>query len=327
MAPMPALVALFNKFLSGFGGFHVARLYTITMAGGGVIRFTDADFDINASITIGSVVQNFATYPSGGIAVDQKQSKTQAHFKVGTDTDTWTLVVMPRPVDLVTGAAFPDTIGSVPWLQAASAGALDAADFQVDDAYFAGLPTWPVRPNGINPVGCRTIFAGTVAEVDTSNTTAVLTVNDYRSLFSIQMPRHFYQAQCRHTLFDTGCNASGNMQAGTFAIFVTAAAGSTQSSIIGSGLPRPQGSGSYTLGRIMMTNGLNYPFTRTIKAWDGAFTLSLLNPLPFKVSPGDAFTIFPGCNKTVDNCQKFQPSTAISNFGGQPNIPPPETQG
>jgi hypothetical protein len=318
MAITSPLVALFNSVVESAAQLYVARLYTITLSGGLVIRFTDADFDIKANST--NALINGFSYPSGGIRVDQNQSKTQAHFKVGTDTDTWVLVVMPRPFDTVTGALFPDTIGNVPWLQAASGGALDAADFQVDEAYFAGVPTWPMPPAGAVPVGCRTIFAGTVAEVDTTNAVAVLTVNDYRSLFTIQMPIHFYQAQCRHALFDNGCtlNAAG------FAINGTVAAGSTQATIIGSGLPAPQGSGTYTLGRIVFTSGLNNTFQRTIKSWDGSFTLSLLNPLPFAVSPSDSFVIYPGCDKMFSTCGKFGNQV---NYGGQPFIPPPETQG
>lgn len=318
MPPIPALVALFNNFIAGLGGMHVARLYTITMAGGGQIRFTDADFDIKGNST--SALVNGFTYSSGGVRVDQSASKTQAHFKVGTDTDSWTLVLMPRPFDLVTGAAFPDTIGGVPWIQAAQGGALDAADFQVDEAYFSAVPKWPVPPAGVSPVGCRTIFAGTVGEVDTTNTVAVLTVNDYRSLFTIQMPLHFYQAQCRHTLFDNGCQLS----AASFAINGSAAAGSTQAKIVGAGLPRPQGSGTYALGRLVMTSGLNNTYQRTIKSWDGSFTLSLLNPLPFAVSPGDTFTVYPGCDKLFTTCGAFGNQI---NYGGQPFIPPPETQG
>lgn len=318
MAPTPALVALFNGYIAGSNGLHVARLYTITCFGGGQLRFTDADFDIFGNST--SPLVNGFSYSSGGVRIDQKASKTQAHFKVGTDTDTWTLVVMPRPVDLVTGALFPDAIGGVPWLQAASSGALDAADFQVDEAYFASLPTWPVQPAGASPVGCRTIFAGTIAEVDT-NTIAVLTVNDYRSLFSIQMPQNFYQAQCGHTLFDAGCQ----LQAINYGLFSSAAAGSTQSVIIGAGLPVPQqpSSGTYALGRLVMTGGLNNTFQRTIKTWDGSFTLQLLNPLPFAVAPGDPFTVYPGCDKSQATCIKFGNQI---NFNGEPFIPPPETQ-
>jgi hypothetical protein len=325
MTTTPALIALFNSIVETGAPFYVARLYTITMFQGGQIRFTDADFDIKGNST--SALVNGYAYPSGGIKVDQKQSKTQAHLKVGTDTDTWVLVLMPRPFDPVTGATFPDTIGSVPWLQAAQGGALDFADFQVDEAYFSSLPTWPMPPGGATPVGCRTIFAGNVANVDTTNAVAVLTVNDYRSLFTIQMPLHFYQAQCRFNLFDVGCNASGNMNAASFAINGTAAAGSTQATIIGNGLPVPQGSRTYALGRIVFTGGLNATFQRTISRWDGNQTLSLLNPFPFAVAPGDPFTVYPGCNKLYTTCEMFQPSTAQSNYGGQPWIPPPEVQG
>lgn len=318
MALNPALVALFNNFVADVGGMHVARLYTITCFGGNILRFTDADFDILGNN--GSALVNGFSYTSRGVAVDQKESKTQAHWKIGTDTDTWTLLLMPRPFDLVTGAPFPDMIGSVPWIQAAQGGALDAADFQVDEAYFSSIPIWPIPPAGVSPVGCKTIFAGTVAECDTTNSVVVLTVNDYRQLFTIQMPLHFYQGQCRHTLFDSGCLLNGV----PFTISGTVGAGSTQATIIGAGLPAPPGSGTYQLGTIIMRSGLNATFQRTVKTWDGSFTLGLMNPFPFAVAPGDEFFIRPGCDKTLATCTLF--GNAI-NFGGQSFIPPPEVQG
>ena len=345
----PALTALFNSVVEDNAPLFVARLYTITLFGGGVLRFTDADCDIlgidegySDLYLAGNLYQTqyvdlYAvgvskiagyTYSAQGVRVDQKQSKTQAHFKVGLDTDTWTLVIMPRPFDPVTGATFPDTIGSVPWLQAAAGGALDSADFQVDEAYFSVLPAWPLQSGGAVPTGCKVIFAGTIAEVDVTNALAILTVNDYRSLLTISMPRHFYQGLCRHTLFDLGCNASNNMNASSFATNGTVAANSTSTSIIGSGgISVPSGSGTYALGRIVFTSGLNNTFQRTIKSWDGSSTLTLFNPLPFTVNVGDTFTIYPGCNKVYTTCQAFQSSTAVDNYGGQLFIPPPEILG
>jgi hypothetical protein len=322
MALNPALVSLFNNFVTATGGLYVARLYTITLAGGGIIRFTDADCDIVGVSTWPFV--NGYRYASGGVRVDQRQSKTQAHFKVGLDTDTWTLVLMPRPFDAVTGAAFPDTIGTVPWIQAAQAGSLDWADFQVDEAYFSSVPTWPMPPGGAVPVGCKTIFAGLIAEVDTTNAMVVLTVNDERSLLDISMPLHFYEAQCRHTLFDAGCNSSGNMNPATFAKNGTVGAGSTQATIIGVKLAAPPtnpGSGTYSLGRILMTSGYNNTFQRTVKSWDGNVTLSLLNPLPFAVMAGDTFQVFSGCDKLLTTCTEFQNQFSYGGFGF---IPAPE---
>lgn len=319
----PALVALFNDVVQNAAPLYIARLYTIQLFGGGILRFTDSDFDVKAvSTSPAPAAVNGFTYASGGVRIDQKQSKTQAHWKTGLDVDTYMLVLMPRPFDPVTGATFPDAIGAVPFIQACLGGALDAADFQVDEAYFSALPTWPLPAAGAAPIDCRTIFAGKIGAVDTDNSTVVISVNDYRDLLSIAMPRHFYQAQCRHTLFDVNCNADGNMNTAAFGIAGMVAAGSTQSAIIGQGLPAPAGSRTYALGRIVMTSGLNNTFQRLVKSWDGASTLSVTPPLPFAVAPGDTFSVFPGCNKLFTTCQAFANQ---ANFGGAPNIPPPET--
>jgi Phage conserved hypothetical protein BR0599/Uncharacterized conserved protein (DUF2163) len=320
----PALITLFNNVVERGAPLFIWRLYTITLFSGGTVRFADADFDILATASTGPVPIAGFTYSGNGPKVDAKQSKAQAHWKVGLDTDQYVLVVMPRPLEPVTGAAYPDQIAGQPFLAAAQAGAFDAADVQVDEAYFSALPTWPMPPGGASPVGCKTIFAGTVAEVDTTNAIAVFTINDYRSLLGTSIPIHFYQAQCRHTLFDAGCNASGNMNPASFAIAGTVAAGSTASTIVGAGLPAPAGSKTYALGKIVFNSGNNANFSRTISGWDGAQTLSLLNPLPFPVAPGDAFTAYPGCNKLSTACALFNNT---SNFGGQPFIPPPEATG
>jgi len=313
----PALITLFNNVVARTSDLFVWRIYTITLFGGGVMRFADADFDIQAVASTGPLNIAGQTYPASTVRIDDKQSKTQAHWKIGLDTDQYILVLMPRPVDLVTGAAFPDTISGMPWLQAAQSGALDAADFQVDECYFGSAPTWPMPPGGAQPVGCKTIFAGTIAEVDTTNAIAILTVNDYRSLLSFDMPRHYYEAQCRHTLFDIGCT----LIAANFAVPGTVGAGSTAATIVAPGLAKPQGSGTYTLGRIVFTSGANETFQRTVKMWDGSFTLSLLNPLPYVPAPGDTFNAYPGCNKLLTTCGAFGNQI---NYGGQPFIPPPE---
>lgn len=323
----PALATLINAVIAGTASMHDFDLYTVTTAGGSVYRYTTADFDINcgSGTNYGGLTQPSGVYPSNTVRIDQKASKTQGHWKVGLDADQWTVVMAPRPVDLVTGTAFPDTIGSVPFLQALSGGAWDAADVQVDRAYFATLPTWPITPGGAVPTGTITIFAGLVAEVDTNDATAVITINDYRSLTQYNMPRHYFQAGCRHALFDVGCNANGNMNRSSFAVSATVAAGSTQRQLIASGLTPPAGSsGTFTLGTLQFTSGLNNGVWAFITEWDGASTLSLMAPLSFTVSVGDTFTVYPGCDKTQITCAQFGNS---AQFGGMPNIPAPETAG
>lgn len=320
----PALTTLFNAIVETAAPSYVARLYTITLFGGGVIRLTDADFDILAvSTSPAPAPVNGQTYASGGVRIDQKESKTQAHWKIGLDVDTFVLVLMPRPFDPVIGAAFPDQIGSVPFLQACAGGYLDAADFQVDEAYFSALPTWPMPPGGASPVDCKTIFAGKIGAVDTTNAVAVLTVNDYRDLLSISMPRRFYQAQCHHVLFDADCNADGNMNASSFASAGTVAGGSSQSTIISTAKLTALGSGTFTQGTLKMTSGLNNGFSRQVTNWDGNVNFSLIQPFPFTLALGlDTFTVFPGCSKLLSVCKLFNNS---ANFDGEPNIPPPET--
>jgi hypothetical protein len=322
MGVSPALIALFNQVVAQTGSLFVWRCYTITLnQNSGVLRFADSDFDIKPTTTTGSVPIAGFTYSGSTLRVDALSSKSQVHFKVGLDTDQYVLVVAPRSVDLVTGASFPDKIGSVPFLQAASAGAFAAADVQVDEAYFGSLPTWPMPAGGATPVGCRTIFRGVVGEVDTDNTIAVFTFNDYRSLLQqIQMPRRQFQAQCRHNLFGPGCNASGLSRA-TYAKNGVVGAGSTQAIIIGVNLPVPGGSGTYNLGSIQITSGPNSGFWRTITNWDGANTITVLNPFPFPFVAGDTFSIAPGCNWLMTTCALFN---NLNNYGGQPFIPPPE---
>jgi hypothetical protein len=322
---VPALVSLINTVIAGTAAMCDWDLYTVTDFAGNVYRYTTADFPINcgSGTNAGGLPQPSGVYSPVGVRVDQRSSKTQAHWKVGLDADQWTVVMMPRPFDLVTGATFPDMIGSVPFLQALQAGAWDAADVQVDRAYFSSVPTWPMPAGGAVPVGTITIFAGLVAEVDTTDAVAVVTINDYRSLTSFSMPRHYFQGMCRHQLFDVGCNANGNMNPATFAVSCTAGAGSTQSSIVIPGITPPaNSSGTFSLGKLQFTSGLNENFWGFIKQWDGVSTLSLIVPMPFSVAPGDTFVAYPGCDKTEATCTAFN---NFPQFGGEPLIPVPET--
>lgn len=298
-----ALAALINT-----GQFVYATLYTITLAGGaGTLRFTGADMDILVGAT---------TWDSRGVRVDPDGSRQKASWKRGLDMDTWLVVVLPRLVDPVTLATFPDLIGSMPWAQAARQGALSGADVQVDRAYFA---SWPQPYQAVaSPVGTLTIFAGVVAEVDVSDTAVAITVNDYRKLLGKQMPAALYQAGCKWTLYDTGCTLIET----NFDTFGTLIGGSTRS-VLQSAPLVALGSGTFQLGKIKMTSGPNSNFTRTVIRWSASApgTFNLLNPLPYDVTAGQTFTAFAGCDKTQAACTAFG---NLANFRGTPFIPSPE---
>jgi len=290
------------------GVFACYNLYSLTLFGGGVIRFTNCQVDI---------AWDGDVWSSRGVRVDPKGSRAVGHQKIGLDVDTWVVTVMPRIRDEITGAAYPDKIGGVPWGAAAAAGALDNADFVVTRAYFPAAPTLPLPAgNAATPTGIITIFAGTVGEVDIGDTTVIINAMDDRSRLNIQLPRNYFKAACRHTLFDSGCQ----LTAATFKKTGLVGAGSTQSLII-STIAAPDGSGTYALGRIVMTSGLNQTFSRAVRSWQGG-QLGLITPLPFAVMAGDTFDAYPGCDKSATTCTAF---ANLANYGGEPEIPDPST--
>ena len=287
--------------------FAQCELYTLTLFGGDVIRLTNAQVD---------VAWDGETYSSRGARVDKVGSRSTAHWKIGLDVDTWTFVVMPRLRDEITGEAYPDKINGTPWAAAARAGALASARVQVDRAYFQDAPTFPLPPTGAVPVGVLALFVGIVGEVDPTDTTVSINVLDYRSLLSLRLPRNLYRASCRHTLFSAGCG----LTAATFKKTGVVGAGSTGARIL-STIGAPAGSGTYALGRVVMTSGLNATFSRAVRSWT-AGTFGLMMPFPYPLTAGDTFDAYPGCDKSTVNCTAF---ANILNFGGQPDIPDPAT--
>lgn len=294
--------------------FVFADLYTITTQNGGpVLRFTTADIDVRYSAT---------TWSHGAPPIDTDAntgSSPRAHWKPGLDVDTWTVVVMPRPIHPVTGAADPDTIAGVPWIEAAAGGALDSATVAVDRAYFAA---WPTGASAFTtpaaPVGVLNIFTGRVAGVDVSRSRVGITINSHLHLLDASFPRNVYQAPCSHTLFDAGCQ----LVAASYAINGTVVTGSTNG-VIRANISPPSGSATFALGRIVMTSGANNTFQRSIRSYTAGLpaALTLIAPFSFDIAIGDTFTVYPGCDKQQETCALFG---NLDNFGGQPYIPAPE---
>lgn len=298
------LISLLNS-----GTFVFCDLYQFTLSSGQVLRYTTADAD---------VIYGGNTY-SSALFFDQTGNKAVAHWKTGFDVDSWQVYIMPVDVDPVTGATFPITIGSQPWLSAVAAGALDGATVDIHRAYWSAWPNW-TSPFNQDTTGAGVLvdyFAGRVAAVDVMRNQAIVTINSWLDQFTRLMPRNLWGAACRHTLFDAGCT----LTQASFAHNYTAGGGSTQSSIvIGAGPIHP----SFALGQMTFTSGANNGFRRMVKSYDGN-ALSLIAPFPFAVTVGDSLTAYPGCDKTrggIDGCTGFANTV---NFGGQDLIPSPET--
>jgi len=90
-----------------------------------------------------------------------------------------------------------------------------------------------------------------------------------------------------------------------------------------------QATGWFDQGKISFTSGPNAGLSRGIKSWIAGSggapgTVSLIAPFPVAPTSGDAFQIYPGCDKTLDagGCPKFANTVR---FRGFPYVPTPET--
>jgi hypothetical protein len=319
----PALLALLNN-INNVGITNVfvfCDLYTFTLTSGTVLRYTTSD--CNISDNSGNI------YSSKGPYFEKVKTSQRFHAKAGLDVDNWAVDVMPRMSDPVTGAAYPDMIGNVPWLQAVVAGVLDGATVQVDRAYFN---SWATGGPPQLPVGILTkLFYGRTGQIACTRTTATITFNSWMTLLqNTMMPPNIYGGRCSHTLFDAGCglNAASFMQTGSIAASWPVPA-NTQSLLIN---VTPPAGLTYALGRIIMTSGQNAGLQQRILSytpnWPGFPTgtnaIVLGYPFPFPIADGDQFQIYPGCDKTMTTCEANPGFNNLLNHRGFEFIPVPE---
>jgi uncharacterized phage protein (TIGR02218 family) len=273
--------------------FYAADLYTFTLVGGGVLRYTTGDRDITA---------NGQVFSSNGPRIDRKDNRAKCRWKRGVDVDTLTVDILPRPTDRVNGQGF---------LAACVQGAFDGAELQLERAFMSSY--------GDTSVGTVILFTGRVAEIDLGRAVASFSVHSHLELLNVQLPRNLWQPGCVNSLGDASCGV--NLAA--FAVGGAATAGST-AHLINASLA--QGSGYFDQGKITFTSGANAGLSRSVKSWSvGApGVIALLAPFPNAPQAGDGFSIYPGCDKTLgpNGCAKF---ANTARFRGFPFIPTSET--
>jgi len=268
--------------------FYSADLYLFTLIGGGQLNYCGGDQDINWNSTLWSAGKSTGPY------FDRKDNKAKCHWKVGVEVDTLVFDVLP-------GAS---TVLGEPFISAVRQGVFDGAELTL---YRAFMPTY-----GNTAAGTVIMFVGRVAEIDAGRSLATFSVNSHLELLNLNMPRNLYQAGCVNTLFDTSCS----LNAASFAVNGSALSGSTANTIFAS---LAQAAGYFTLGCITFTSGANNGISRTVKSWDGSSILQLIAPFPVAPANGDAFTIYPGCDKQQTTCAtRF---SNLINFRGFPYVP------
>jgi uncharacterized phage protein (TIGR02218 family) len=121
-----------------------------------------------------------------------------------------------------------------------------------------------------------------------------------------------FTPECRYDFGDTSCT----LHLATFTVSgsITAVAGAT--SFYDS--TRGEASAYFNGGLLTWTSGANEGLAMEVKSFDATqFTLWL--PMPGSLTNGDAYTVYPGCDKRLTTCKtKFN---NLINFGGFPYLP------
>jgi uncharacterized phage protein (TIGR02218 family) len=170
-------------------------------------------------------------------------------------------------------------------------------------------------PDWASPVtGWIDIFAGIVTQAEHLGGAITLSISSLLVLLNTSVPPAVYQAACRHVFGAPACG----VEVAALSVADTASAGSTRATIL-CGLG--QAAHAWDHGRVTMLSGANLGVARAVKT-SAPGRLDLYGPFPYPVAPGDAFRVWPGCNKTLDQCRAFGNE---ARFGGQPWVPVPET--
>jgi uncharacterized phage protein (TIGR02218 family) len=280
-AASPALIAL----LASSDRFIMADLYTITLVGGSVLRYSAAPTALFA---------NGHTF-----ALGPKFERSKTKVVIGTQVDELEVKIYPEPADL---------IGGLPFLQAAWQGQLDGALLQLERAF---MPTY-----GDTSPGTVTLFAGRISDIDCSRTGIDLKCRSHLELLNIQMPRRLWQSSCTHTFGDAMCQFD---RSSVQAIF-SAGPGSSATQIATS--ISPTSPNLYVQGTVIGVTGANAGSSRTVANVAGGWVyvkLAFLSP----ILVGDQFQLLPGCDRTLSTCTNV--FNNVIHYGGFPYIPTPET--
>ena len=269
-----ALIAL----LATSEQFIMADLYTITLVGGSVLRYSAAPTALAA---------NGYTF-----ALGPKFERSKTKVVIGTQVDELEVKIYPEPTDL---------IGGMPFLEAAWQGQLDGALLQLERAF---MPTY-----GDTSAGTVVLFAGRISDIECARTGIDLKCRSHLELLNIQMPRRLWQSSCTHTFGDAMCQFDRSALQSTFG----AGPGSTQAQIATSVSPTPVS--LYVQGTIIGVTGANNGASRTIANMGTGWVyvkLAFLSP----ILVGDQFQLLPGCDRTFATCQNV--FNNANHFGGFP---------
>ncbi len=282
--------------------FYKADLFTITLLGGTVYRWTD--FDQNITLTGGSGPYLF-------LAQGPLLQRTRLGVKNTVEVPELTIKLSALDTDFVDGLNVKTQLHN---------GYFDGATVAIDRCFMAPALSHPISTSGViggdgvNPTGG--LFAGRMSHAVITAMGAQLTVKGANVLMNQNAPRNTYQIPCIHTFCDAGCTLSE----ATFTTTNTAAAGSTRAVVQWGTVPASPS--NYTFGKLTMTSGAASGQVRTIKSASGA-GIVLQYPLYNAPSAGDTFSVLKGCSKGYSDGSGQDCTTYANtqNFRGFPFVP------
>jgi uncharacterized phage protein (TIGR02218 family) len=164
-------------------------------------------------------------------------------------------------------------------------------------------------------VGLLVEFAGWVGQIKSGRDQIEIEVNSLLHQANMRIPKRMYSPSCTHALYDAGCGLNKNNFVASFTI--GAVDGTYPQQVLHMTTYPVALVGSWNLGTVVFTNGLNVGLQRTIKGDNGTFILS--STLPNTPVIGDTFLAYFGCDKLLSTCiAKFG---NFYNFNGFPFIP------
>jgi len=162
-----------------------------------------------------------------------------------------------------------------------------------------------------NPTEVMVHFVGTVAAVSFKGKNATLRCDGLEKQLMIPIPLIRYQRLCPHTLYDQYCGVNAASFEATADLTSMSADGVTLTSADFSALD------NLAFGWLVFNN-----YRRMIVSHEDN-VITLRNFLP-GLTGTDTVTVYPGCNKTMDDCRdKFfnLNNPVLDRFGGYPYIP------
>lgn len=265
--------------------FWMADLYTIALVDGTVLRYTSAD----VGIVVGA-----RTFSASGPII----SRGRTRVVLGLQVDT---------LDLQFTANASHLVGGAPFVQAATNGAFDGAELELERA-FAPAP-------GEAIAGTVLLFSGRVSDTSASGLSVRMIARSHLELLNAAMPRNLYQPPCMYNIYDAGCGVSR----AAHAVNSTVASGSTRQRI---NCALAEAAGHFDLGELVVASGPNVGVRRTVRSYAPG-VVDLAYPLPYMPTVGNTFTVYPGCDRRLVTCDgKFANKLR---FRATPYVPVPET--